>query len=270
MYSGFMCRSRDAKWSAALPCILLLSACPAASVTPDAGDGTCQSCVAAQCARESKACESAECVPFFDCLRHCSLLDTACWSACPGGHPVKDDAVRFALCVRRACDEPCAVPAMADIPPGASCRADTDCHTGAVCKWGRCASPLACNSWGACRAAADCCQELVCVTGRCTTDSCTRDADCRPGLVCGRPWNNGAESCCIADGAACRRDTDCCQGICDDGSCSLCGRVGEACMGNGCCQNHGCIHGICCGGTGIACTAPADCCMLACNNGICD
>lgn len=164
------------------------------------------------------------------------------------------------------------------MPPNYTpCRSDADCCTNS-CVAGRCgcaSSGAPCSEYSdccgtllclkqACRANAGerCASDAVCASGRCSGGecacspngaSCFDDKSCCGGLTCAKPVDaerpNTPGYCCLALGAACAADGECCSKACGDGKCIErtpgCRPPLRGCIRNEDCCSNACVTFVC-------------------------
>mgnify|MGYP000887037986 CR=1 FL=1 len=101
-------------------------------------------------------------------------------------------------------------------------------------------------------------------------DTCTTDSDCCLGIC-----TQGTCATCQADGETCGFSDDCCSGSCWYGVCVRCISEREGCDAMGDCCSGTCAETekgmICiqCGSFGMPCTNGEQCCGGECRDGIC-
>jgi hypothetical protein len=77
---------------------------------------------------------------------------------------------------------------------------------------------------------------------------------------------------CKRNGKACKKDSQCCSGICSSGTCAACRPNSGSCTANTQCCSGNCANGTCaaaCVANAGACTAGTQCCSGCCKGGTC-
>ncbi len=111
---------------------------------------------------------------------------------------------------------------------------------------------------------------MDCNEGACEPSCDSGWADCNSDLTDGCETDiSGGDRCGCAMVGSCRRESDCCSGICNEGLC--CGRTGDYCASSvDCCLvDHICRGNRCCRTHDARCSSNSDCCSGLCSAGRC-
>lgn len=246
--------------------------------TPDAG--TCLA-TGGTCSSDMDCCRGLFCDTHSRCACH------------PAGSTILDG---MSGACNRCCSRRCMGGACAVATEGQFCMVDTDCDT-SFCDAGVCATPdcppgfVDCNGSEAdgceatldspenCGSCGNACPAVPFphMVATCSSGTCSRACqgswfDCNDNLADGCEVNlaeTGGRCGCTMVGA-CSRESDCCTGVCNEGSC--CGRTGDYCASDfDCCfGGHICRGERCCRTFDTACSSDSDCCSNLCNAGRCD
>jgi hypothetical protein len=115
-------------------------------------------------------------------------------------------------------------------PAGDHCSVGTDCCSGA-CVNGTCSAAQCVSLGGACPTAGNACCTNTCVGGKCAA-------------IGGGTGDGGAGGSCETAGNTCSNNTDCCSGLCTNGTCNLassyCIQTNDICY-----DSNDCCTGVC-------------------------
>lgn len=146
-------------------------------------------------------------------------------------------------------------------PSGAKCLGHLDCAEGLLCLQGACSSrdtaaAAQSTAKGSCSRDADCKSGMVCRKTECTKSSllgavCTANSDCAAGLMCWKAEctaDTSMETRRVRTGDRCYEDADCKPGgmVCSKTQCRKLSPSGAKCLGNlDCAEGLLCLKGAC-------------------------
>ncbi len=237
-------------------------------------------------------------------------LSYACngWYQClPSGEQCMHD---YDCCYQYCNDGICAETDSGCTPEGHYCSYDADCCPGMACNYNTHVCTVCVNE--SCSLANPCCGDNKCISGECVPcgiggqlcdelnpccnsyvcsehdgeyecRNCAMPPDrCTPGKVaccdgykCTGSYPNFLCEVCVAKGADCEGDSDCCENLmCDEGVCAdVCTPSGGSCKdGSTCCEGTVCTNGFCtgCALEGQTCSGTNLCCDgFGCISGRC-